>query len=214
MKIGIALKLGLLLAAVSILASGLTGFYAYQASRNLLVQSAKDELLTTTLVLARRVTLSREEVSRNLQILASNPMTLMALRSTAPAQENQLAALFESIMQANPTYFQIRLISANDNGIERVRVDRADAGLVRVRGDDLQEKGHFSYVSGALKLPAGSTYLSRIVINHERGAHAGLDKPSVILAMPVTGADGNAIGAVVINVDLNNVFATLATDLR
>ena len=47
MKPGIALKLGLLLAGVSILASGLTGFYAYQASRNLLVQSAKAELLTT-----------------------------------------------------------------------------------------------------------------------------------------------------------------------
>ncbi len=213
MKFGIALKLGLLLAAVSILASGLTGFYAYQASRNLLVQSAKDELLTTTLVLARRVTLSREEVSRNLQILTSNPLTHLALRSTAPAPQDQLAVLFESIMQANPTYFQIRLIAATDNGIERVRVDRADGGLVRVQGDDLQEKGHFSYVSGALKLPPGSTYLSRIVINHERGAHAGLDKPSVILAMPVIGADGNATGAVVINMDLNNVFANLATDL-
>jgi diguanylate cyclase (GGDEF)-like protein len=213
MKFGIALKLGLLLAAVSILASGLTGFYAYQASRNLLVQSAKDELLTTTMVLARRVTLNREEVSRNLQILASTPLTLTALRTAAPAQEDQLAALFESIMLAHPTYFQIRLISANDNGLERVRVDRADGGLVRVRGDDLQEKGHFSYVSGALKLPPGSTYLSRIVINHERGAHAGLDKPSVIFAMPVAGADGVAIGAVVINADLNNVFATLAADL-
>lgn len=213
MKFGIALKLGLLLAGVSILASGLTGFYAYQASRNLQVQSAKDELLTTTHVLARRVTLNREEVSRDLQILASNPMTLTTLRSAAPAQEDQMAALFESFMQANPTYFQIRLISANNNGLERVRVDRADRGLVRVRGDDLQEKGHLSYVSGALKLPAGSTYLSRIAINHERGAHAGLEKPSVILAMPVAGADGNAIGAVVINVDLNNVFATLAADL-
>ncbi|QTN28546.1 GGDEF domain-containing protein [Rhodoferax sp. AJA081-3] len=213
MKFGIALKLGLLLAGVSILASGMTGFYAYQASRNMLVQSAKDELLTTTLVLARRVTLSRDEISRNLQVLTSSPMALNALRSTASGQEDPLAALFESIMQANPTYFQIRLISASDNGLERVRIDRADDRLIRVRGDDLQEKGHFSYVSGALKLPPGSTYLSRIVINHERGAHAGLDQPSVILAMPVAGADGKAVGAVVINVDLNNVFATLAADL-
>lgn len=213
MKLGIALKLGLLLAGVSILASGLTGFYAYQASRNLLVQSAKDELLTTTLVLARRVTLSRDEVSRNLQVLTSIPTALSVLRAPSPSQEDSMAALFESIMQANPSYFQIRLISASDNGLERVRVDRADDRLIRVRGDDLQEKGHFSYVSGALKLPPGSTYLSRIVINHERGAHAGLDQPSVILAMPVAGADGSAEGAVVINVDLNNVFATLAADL-
>ena len=40
MKLGIAVKLGLLLAMVGVLASGVTGFYAYQASRSLLVQSA------------------------------------------------------------------------------------------------------------------------------------------------------------------------------
>jgi len=213
MKFGIALKLGLLLAGVSILASGLTGFYAYQASRSLLVQSAKTELLTTTQVLARRVTLSRNEMSRDLQVLTSNPAAMAVLSSPNTAQEDPLAALFESFMRANPTYFQIRLVSASDHGLERVRVDREGDRLIRVRGDDLQEKGHFSYVSGTLKLPPGATYLSRIVINHERGAHAGLEQPSVILAMPVSAADGTALGVVVVNVDLKNVFATLAADL-
>lgn len=213
MKFGIALKLGLLLTLVSILAAGLTGFYAYQASRNLLVQSAKAELLTTTMVLARRVTLSREEISRNLQVLSSHPAALAAVGATASAQDEQLAVIFEAMMRANPSYFQIRLIAAGDNGLERIRVDRADGRIIRVRGDDLQEKGHFSYVSGTLKLPPGATYLSRVVINHERGVHAGLDQPSVILAMPVADAEGQAKGAVVINVDLNNVFATLAADL-
>ena len=213
MKVGIAFKLGWLLAGVSILASGLTGFYAYQASRNLLVQSAKEELLTTAQVLARRVTLNREEISRNLQVLSNHPAALAALRETASADQEQLALMFESLMRANPSYFQIRLISAADNGQERVRVDRVEDRVMRVTEDDLQEKGHFSYVSGTLKLPAGATFLSRIVINHERGTHAGLEQPSVILAMPVIGDNGQAKGAVVINVDLNSVFNTLAADL-
>ena len=213
MRFGIALKLGLLLAGVSIVASGLTGFYVYQASRDLLVQSAKAEMLTTTMVLARRISLSRTEISRNLQVLASNPMALASLRSAVPAQDDPLATLFESVMRANPSYFQIRLISASDNGLERVRVDRDGDNLLRVQGDDLQEKGHFSYLSGTLKLPPGSTYLSRIVINHERGAHAGLEQPSAILAMPVADTNGIALGALVINVDLSNIFATLAADL-
>ncbi|MEO7107146.1 MAG: diguanylate cyclase [Rhodoferax sp.] len=213
MKFGIAFKLGLLLAGVSILAAGITGFYAYQASRDLLVRSAKAELLTTTNVLARRVILNREEISRNLLVLSSHPAALAAIGSAVTEQDDQLAAIFEAMMRANPAYFQIRLIAAGDSGAERVRVDRAGDRILRVQGDDLQEKGHFSYVSGALKLPAGSTYLSRIVINHERGAHAGLDQPSVILAMPVVDAAEHAVGAVVINVDLNSVFATLAADL-
>ena len=213
MKFGIAVKLGILLAAVSILASGLTGFYAYQASRGLLVQSAKAELLTTTNVLARRITLSREEVSRNLRMLASHPAAAAAAQGRSVTDEEQMGTLMEQIMGANPSYFQIRLISADDNGLERVRVDRAEDRMVRVRGDDLQEKGHFSYVSSTLKLPAGATFLSRLVINHERGAHAGLDQPSVILATPVMDGAARAVGAVVINLDLNGVFATLTADL-
>jgi diguanylate cyclase (GGDEF)-like protein len=213
MKFGIAVKLGLLLAGVSMLASGLTGFYAYQASRNMLVQSAKTELLTTTHVLGQRISQSREEISHNLQVLANHPGALAAIQGNNPAQEDQVAALFESVLRAYPSYFQIRLISASDNGLERVRVDRAGDHLLRVRGDDLQEKAHFSYVSGTLKLQPGATYLSRIVINHERGAHAGLDQPSVILAAPVADATGRAVGAMVINVDLNGVFTALTSDL-
>ncbi len=213
MKFGIAGKLGLLLAGVSMLASGLTGFYAYQASRSMLVEAAKAELLTTTNVLGRRIGQSREEISRNLQVLASHPAALAAVQGNNAALEDQLATLFERVMHANPAYFQIRLISAGDNGLERVRVDRAGDRLLRVRGDDLQEKAHFSYVSGTLKLPAGTTYLSRIVINHERGAHSGLDQPSVILATPVVDDMDHAVGAMVINVDLNGAFATLTADL-
>lgn len=213
MKFGIAIKLGVLLAGVSMLASGLTGFYAYQASRKLLVESAKTDLMTTTQVLGRRIGQSREEISRNLQVLASHPAALAAARGNNPAQEDQLATLFERVMGAYPSYFQIRLISAADHGLERVRVDRAGDKLLRVQGDDLQEKSHFSYVSGTLRLSPGATYLSRIVINHERGAHAGLDQPSVILGTPVVDEKGRAVGALVINVDLMGVFATLVADL-
>ena len=213
MKFGIAAKLSLLLAGVSILASGLTGFYAYQASRNMLIQSAKAELLTATDTVARDIARSRQETSRNLQVLSSHPAALAILQGAGKTQEDQLATLFDGMMRANPGYFQIRLISAKDNGLERVRVDRDEDRTLRVSGDDLQEKGHFAYVSGALKLPAGTTYLSRIVINHERGAHAGLEQPSAILATPVTDTQGRALGVVVINMDLNGVFTSLASTL-
>ena len=87
MKIAIATKLGLLLAAVSV-AAGLTGYYAYQASRNQLVHTAKADLLTTTKVVARRIALNREEASRNLLVLAGHPAARAALREThaGPAQ--------------------------------------------------------------------------------------------------------------------------------
>lgn len=213
MRFGIAVRMGLMLTLVGILAAGATGYYAYDLSRAMLMQSAKDELLTSTKVLARRIALTREEASRNLHILARHPAALAALQMPDAGQEEQLATLFKLVMDANPRYFQIRLISASGHGMERVRIDRDGSALIRVSGDDLQEKGHFSYVFDALKLPAGSTYMSRIAINHERGVHAGLEQPTVQLAMPVTDGRGATLGVIVINADLNGMFALLAADL-
>lgn len=143
MRIGIAAKLGLVLALVGMLAAGLTGFYAYTASRKLLIDSAKKELLTSTQVLGRRILQAREEGSRNLRTLAHHPAALAALQQADRAREDELAVLFSLLMEANPAYFQIRLISAEDGGLERVRVDRDGTTLLRVDGDELQEKGHY-----------------------------------------------------------------------
>ncbi|MGY0196105.1 bifunctional diguanylate cyclase/phosphodiesterase [Leptothrix sp. BB-4] len=213
MKLGIAFKLSVLLALVGVLAAGLTGFYANNASQDLLVNAAKNQLLTSTQVLARRITLTREEIARNLQVLADHPAALATIETADATHADQVATLFNLMMQANSAYTQIRLISASDHGLERVRVDRAGGRTVRVQEDDLQEKGHFAYVSQALKLRAGEVYLSRISVTHERGTNDGIDRPALQLAMPVTHADAPAIGVVVITVDLDSMFELLATDL-
>jgi diguanylate cyclase (GGDEF)-like protein len=213
MRFGIAARLGVLLASVGFLASGMTGFYAYNVSRDLLVQAARNELATSTQVLARRIAASRQEVSRSLEMLATHPAAVSVLETPDAQLENQLATLFTQVLRANSNYFQVRLIAAADSGLERVRIDRDGDTFVRVSGDDLQEKGHFPYVSDTLRLVAGKVYLSRIVINHERGAHNGLDQPTVLLATPVTNSLGRVLGLVVINVDLNRIFGLLKLDL-
>ncbi|MEO5795700.1 MAG: diguanylate cyclase [Rhodoferax sp.] len=213
MRWGIVGKLVLLLASVGFLAAGLTGFYAYQASRSLLVDAAKNKLLTSTQVLARRITQTREEVSRNLQVLAGLPTTITVLQHGEAEDSEELAKLFGLLIDANPGYLQLRLISASDYGLERVRVERVGPSTLRVQGDDLQEKGHYAYVFDTLKLPARATYMSRISINHEGGSFAGLEQPTLQLAMPVMDASNTAIGVVVVNMDLNGMFNLLAADL-
>jgi len=216
MRWGLAARFGSVLALVSLLTAGMTGLYAYQISRDLLVQAAKDELMNATQVVARRIQEIRLDISRDLLLLARHPAS-QALLLQPPSQTarhaDELATLFKLLMTANPGFFQLRLISAADYGLERVRVDRHNDQLLMVQGDELQEKSHYPYVSDTLKLPADSTYLSRIVINHERGAHAGLGQPTAQLASPVVNAQGQAIGVIVINIDLKGNFARLTADL-
>jgi diguanylate cyclase (GGDEF)-like protein len=213
MKFGMTAKLALLLALVGALAAGLTGFYAYQASRALLVDSAQNKLLTSTQVLARRIVLTHEEIAEDLQVMARYPVAAAILQKPDATQEDQLAILFSLLMQTHPAYLQMRLISASDHGLERVRLDRVGAVPVRVRGNDLQEKGHYAYVFETLKLPPGASYLSRISINHEGGLGGGLEQPTLQLATPVVGPGGAVLGVVVVNVDLNGLFTLLAIDL-
>ncbi len=216
-RFGIAFKLGLILATFGVLASGLTGYYSYTASRDLLVKTAEVDLLTSTHVVGRRLSIALGAVAKDALLLAAIPVTASIAvapddPSTAPRKAT-LADDFSALLSVHPEYFQVRLIGAGNNGMELVRVDRDQGKLKRIVGADLQEKGHFPYVFQALRLASGRTYLSKITINHEWGAHSGLDKPTLRVATPVQTAVGRMRGLVVINVDLNGLFDLLKADV-
>lgn len=213
MKLRLTTRLATVLALLGVLAAGLTGWYVYGASRELMVEAAQSKLLTATQVMVRRVTFTREAVTRDLKLLSQHPDALAVLQGQHPDAQARLETLFAMLMQSNPSYLQVRLIGQRAHGLERVRVDRHDGQPLVIEPPDMQEKGHFAYVSEALKVPAGETYVSRIVINREAGIHAGEGKPSVIMAMPVRGVSGDAQAVVVINIDLKGLFEQLGTNL-
>lgn len=218
MKLGIRARFTLLMAALGVLASGLTGYYAYSSSQTLLAEAAEREMLTSARVLGRRLTLHIHEAAKDAALLADLPsmrsvINLPDSSTQAAVAEDRLARAFESMLSSQREYFQIRLIRADRHGLEVVRVDRDGAGLSQVKGDDLQEKGHFPYVFKALRLQPGETYLSPILINQEQGAHAGEGKPTVQVARQVFNSDGQLYGLVIINIDLNGLFELLKADL-
>lgn len=217
MKLGIVWRTGIAMALIGVLASGLTGYYGYTESRALLQSAAEQRLLTATRVLARQLSVGLDSASRDALMVAQHPGTAGLLQTWAQQQPNvrgsTMAALFDTILRTHPEYFQMRLIAAADHGAERVRVDRSEEGLVRIVEDALQEKGHYPYVVETLRLPAGAIYVSRASINHEMGAHAGQQRPSLQVATPVFDAQQQALGLVVVNIDLDRLFKQLAADL-
>lgn len=217
MRFGIAAKLACLLALFGVLACGLTGYYAYSSSRSLLLKAAERDLLTATQVLGRNLRSSIDACSRDVRLLAQIASGRdLAGTTDASARtriESDLTELFQSLMQVHPQYLQVRLISAAGHGLEQVRVDRDGERLIRVQDNALQEKGHFSYVFDTLRLAPGEVRLSPISINRELGAHSGQDKPTLRVSSPVTGGDGQIYGLIVINIDLEQLFDLLRSDL-
>jgi len=217
MRFPIAWRLGLALMLVGLLGTGLTGYLAYQASREQLMKASEERLLTATRVLMRQVTVSLKGTAADVLLLAQHPQAARILQHTNPdfqaLSENNVALIFERMLQVHPEYFQFRLIDAENYGQERIRVDRGMGSILRVEGADLQEKGHYPYVFDTLQLRPGAVYVSRATINHETGAHAGEERPSIQVASPVHDSRKKAVGVAVINVDLQGLFAQLAVDL-
>ena len=215
MRHGIAFKLGLLLATFGLVAMGIVGYYSYSSSRATLVAAAQRDLLTATQVLGRNFKSSIDEIARDSLLLAGLPATPVVASAGGVTEHDkkELADVFTALLSVHPEFFQIRLIGARNHGLELVRVDRDGGKLVRIPDADLQEKGHYPYVFNTLQLGRGQVHLSDITINHEMGAHSGLHRPTVRVATPVVAGDGKVLGLIVINLDLNSLFARLKSDL-
>lgn len=217
MRLGIVWRTGIAMALIGVLAAGLTGYYGYTESRALLQTAAEQRLLTATRVLARQLSVGLDTASRDALMLAQHPGTIVLLdtwhRQEPEARGSTMAAMFKTILQTRPEYFQMRLIAATDHGAERVRVERSEDGLSRTPEDALREKGHYPFVVETFALPNGAVYVSRASLNHETHAHDVRARPSLQIATPVYGAHQQAMGLIVIDIDLDRLFKQLAADL-
>lgn len=217
MRLSLAARFGLVIALTGVLAAGLTGYYGYVASRQMLLAAAEERLLTATRVLSRQLTVALNAAARDVLLVADHPAAAqMLMRSEPELQERTLrntGLLFQRLLETHPEYFQIRLIDTDAYGQEVLRVDRRREGTQRVPDAELQEKGHNPYVYETIRLPRGSVYVSRASINHEVGEHLGSEKPVLQLAAPVHDGQSQVRGVVVINVDMEGLFRQLAADL-
>jgi len=217
MKLGISFKLGILLATFGILATSLSGYYFYTSSRDMLTSAAERDLLTATQVVGRNMKIIIDVIAEDAQLLAAIPLASNVFSSadelTAERDKKLLADTFTAMLSAHPEYFQIRLISTSQHGLELVRVDRNGKRMTRVLAGNLQEKAHYPYVFDTFRLARGDIYLSDISINHEKGAHSGLNKPTVTVSTPVIARNGKRLGLIVINIDLNGLSKILKGNL-
>jgi diguanylate cyclase (GGDEF)-like protein len=215
-KFGITFKLGILLAVFGVLSSGLTGYYTYYATRDILINEASQDMLQATQVMGRRFSILTNEVAKDALVFAKTHRVhdVAGNGPAAIAARQALADQFKGLLLEHPEYFQARFISARNNGIELVRADRDGDSIRIIGGLDLQEKQHYPYVYETLRLAEGEVYFSRIFINREEGAHAGLKQPTLLVATPVAKDDGEVQGVIVINVDLNHLFDMLKADLQ
>jgi len=122
-----------------------------------------------------------------------------------------LADRFMAELVAKPSYLQFRVIGAADDGREILRVDRFGPGgsVQRVPDAKLRRRGLRDYFTQTIALAPGQVYVSPIDLRRHDGAIAEPHAPVLRVATPLQAPNGETFGILMINIDLNPLFASI-----
>lgn len=113
----------------------------------------------------------------------------------------RLQTIFEAYIENNPDIYQIRYIGAEDNGKELVRIERRGTNIVKIEGEQLQQKGQTTYFQEITKYNPQQVYISNITLNREFGRIQVPHTPTQRVAMPIFDSKNTFFGLVIININ-------------
>jgi len=207
----------LAMVSVVLMTAGIIGWFNFRnieqvvLPRALSAMQAQARLLAFELESAARV--ARADA---LGFQASDGVARIVHASLAPAGSPEqdslpdlrarLAGRFTGELRAKPNYSEFRLFDSQ--GQELIRVDRSGPdGTIRVVPPDrLQHKGEREYFRRVIALPPGGVDIAPIALQQDDGRIVLPQIPVVHASAPVYSADGRLFGAVVINLDLREIF--------
>jgi signal transduction histidine kinase len=141
-------------------------------------------------------------IRRAIEAGGTDPVDL----TTDALWRTQLIGIFSELLSSKPHYVSVRYISAAQDGLELVRVDRTTDGI-RVSGRrELRVGVSDEFFTQAQQLDNGSVYLSDIVLQRD---DTQIVEPQTIVSYastPIYSDDGSLFGVIVIAIDFSNVF--------
>lgn len=132
-------------------------------------------------------------------VLSTQPVLQAFIEEGDAQQRGQLLDELAQAARTSPNYDQVRYIDRT--GWERARVDRVDGRLRRLPTRLLQNKAQRDYVIQGLELEPGQVLLTALEPNREWRRPTWPLHPTLRAVTPVTGADDQIAGLIVINLD-------------
>jgi hypothetical protein len=150
----------------------------------------------------------RNDLHGDLALLAASPNLKALMDEESSDNLARLAAEWEVFAAIKRRYDQLRWI--DNQGMERLRINRTPQGAQRVVASQLQDKSGRYYFREAISLTAGQVYASPIDLNIEHGEIERPLKPMLRLAVPVADSGGAGRGLLLVNVLAGTLLEDLA----
>lgn len=143
------------------------------------------------------VTQDLSVVDSNLRLVANLRLLLWYLDSGNPAQREELAKFFLSLVQESRLYDQVRYLDAS--GQEVIRINYNDGKPVIVPRKQLQNKSGRYYFEDTIKLSRGEVFVSPLDLNIEHDSLEIPHKPIIRFGTPVFDSAGRKKGVILLN---------------
>ena len=147
------------------------------------------------------------EARNDIALLASSPDLVKYVKSPNLKSKQDVVDLFKAVLANKPDYFQIRFLKPQNNGQEIIRLNKRLGAIDLVSDEDLQPKGSREYFLETMKLKKGEYYFSNIDLNEENDEISQPETPTLRVATPVFDSIGATFGMVIINIDVQKLFA-------
>lgn len=115
--------------------------------------------------------------------------------------KQRLQTIFVAFIENNEEVEQLRVIKANEQGNEFIRVERDGGGVSIVDDIDLQPKSARNYFKESIKRNKGEFYISDINLNREYGQLEFPYKSVIRLSLPIFNDSGDRYGFIIMNVN-------------
>jgi PAS domain S-box-containing protein len=128
---------------------------------------------------------------------------------TESAWRRLLGERFALQLRTRPEYRQLAFVGAADGAREIVRADRGPDGTIRILGEDqLQPPGDRDEIQAVLQALPGHIRVTPLGTGDR--ATDWQHRPVMRVATPIHSPDGNTFGTLLIDIDMQEVFARLA----
>ncbi len=193
----------------------------YVTMRSFFIKESIQNLKNETELISNDIENSLIKLENDLAVLSKTPPIDGIMRSDEnngqdPLEnsnitiwKDRLVVIFDSMLQVNPQYTQIRYIGIKDNGKEIVRVNQSRDEIYRTHESALQSKVNEPYFQQGIKLSQGSISFSSITYNVEKRKITVPLTPTLRVMMPIYTKKQKIFGLLVINVNIQNYLQNI-----
>ncbi|WP_456381672.1 ATP-binding protein [Persephonella sp.] len=215
-KISLAVKISLLVMAISFIGISILAYFSYKQAQNIFVEHTAHILKKNIEKYESEIIESINSISNNVELLVYSPSLQGYFRAyndpyhydeknnkTLDQYTAEVKTLFKLTLNQNYSYFQIRVL--NTNGKELIKLVREGDKILDVPPDKLQDKSDREYFRKSLYITGEQVYLSEINLNREFNTIEFPVKPTLRVAKPVE-LNGKRVGIVIVNANVNALF--------